>query len=273
MDEGGFVTEGILPLSDPVAVVGIAEKGYLSLQLTAHGEGGHSSAPPRETAVGILSTALHRLERRPFPHGLHGATREMFAYLGPELPFAQRLVFANTWLFQPLILRQLAASPTTDALIRTTTAPTMLEGSIKDNILPQEARGVVNFRIMPGESVESAIERVRRTIDDHRITLAPLEDLWYEPTAVSPPGAPSFEVLQRTIHQLYPDAVVAPYLYIAGSDARHYGALTQNSYRFLPARVNEEVRQRIHGTDERIAVADYLDGIRFYRQLILNSGG
>lgn len=272
LDEGGAVTMGILPLAAPVALVGTAEKGYLSLVLTAEGAGGHSSMPPRQTAVGVLSTAIHRLGSNPFPGGLRGLAAEMFAYLGPEFPFAQRVIFANTWLFRPIIERQLAASPTTNAALRTTTAPTMLEAGIKDNVLPQTARAVVNFRIMPGESSESVIERVRQTIDDPRVAITRLGDgTGAEPSPISPSGSPAFELLQRTIHQIFPDAVVAPFLVVAATDSRHYTGLSRNVYRFLPVRLREDDAARAHGTDERIAVVDYLDAIRFYRQMLLNS--
>jgi carboxypeptidase PM20D1 len=274
LDEGGVISEGIVPGVDaPVALVGVAEKGYVSLELSARGVGGHSSMPPRETAVGIVSRAVHRLERDPFPGRLQGAANEMFAWLGPELPFAQRMAFANLWLFRPLVERQLAASPNTDAALRTTTAATMFEGSVKDNVLPIHARAVVNFRILPGETTETVRERVRRVVDDPRVEIGVHGGFGNDPSPVSSTEAPAFGVLARTVREVFPDALVAPYLVLGATDSRHYAGLTASVHRFMPARITERELAGMHGTDERVAVRSYLEGVRFYRQLILNADG
>jgi carboxypeptidase PM20D1 len=270
LDEGGVIAHGMVPgLAAPVALVGTAEKGYLSLMLEVRQEGGHSSMPPRETAVGTLSAAVARVSSRPFPAALRGATRDMFAYLGPEMPFPQRMAFANTWLFGPLIRRQLAAAPSTDAALRTTTAPTMLEGSPKDNVLPIRAHGVINFRILPGETVETVTDRVRRTIDDPRVALS-VHGFGSDPSPVSPSDDATFALLHRTIREVFPDVLVAPYLVLGATDARHYAGLGEHVYRFLPVRADSEDLSRIHGTDERVSIRDHAEGIRFFRRLILN---
>jgi carboxypeptidase PM20D1 len=271
LDEGAVVLADAAPLNAPVALVGIAEKGYLSLALSVEVEGGHSSMPPRQTAVGILSSAVAKLQDNPFPGGLRGPTRQYLSCVGRELSFFPRMVFANTWLFGPLIERQLAASPSSDALLRTTTAPTMFEGSIKDNVLPGRARAVVNFRIYPGETVESVTDRVQSLIDDPRVQIEPFSGFIEDPSPVSPTGVPAFGILQRTIRQVFSDVVVAPFLTVVTTDSRHYHRLTENVYRFQPVRLLQEDLPRIHGTNERISIESYAAGIRFFRQLILNS--
>lgn len=271
MDEGGLVISDAPPLNAPTALVGIAEKGYLSLALTINGEGGHSSMPPRQTVVGILSSAVAKLQDNPFPGGLRGPTRQFLSFVGPELPFFQRFIFANTWLFGPFIERQFAAAPSSDALLRTTTAPTMLEAGIKENVLPTRARAVVNFRIFPGETVESVTERVRNLIDDSRVHIEPSGNSAENPSPVSSTEAPAYGILQRTIRQVFSEAVVAPYLVVAATDSRHYQRLSENVYRFQPVRLRREDLARIHGTNERISIEGYKDSIRFFRQLIVNS--
>ncbi|MFC1559245.1 M20 family peptidase [Gemmatimonadota bacterium] len=271
LDEGGLVLADAPPLNAPVAMVGIAEKGYVSLALSVEGEGGHSSMPPRQTAVGILSSAVATLQDNPFPGGLRGPTRQYLSYVGPELPFFQRMIFANTWLFGALIERQLAASPSSDAILRTTTAPTMFEGSIKDNVLPLRARAVVNFRIFPGETVESVTERVRNLIDDSRVHIELYSNFTNNPSPVSSTEAPAFGIIQHTIRQVFPDAVMAPFLVVAATDSRYYQRLSENVYRFQPIRLRQEDLSRMHGANERISIEDYADSIRFYRQLIVNS--
>lgn len=271
LDEGGFVMTGAFPLTAPVALVGIAEKGFVSLALSTQGEGGHSSMPPRQTAVGILCSAVAKLQEDPFPGGLRGPTRQLFNYVGPEMSFVSRMFFANTWLFGPLIEWQLATSPSTDALLRTTTAPTMFEGSIKDNVLPICARAVVNFRVFPGETSESVTERIRGIIDDSRVQVETFGSFVEDPSPISSTEVSAFQILQSTIRQVFPDAVVAPYLLVGATDSRYYRRLTENVYRFQPLRLRQEDLTRIHGTNERVSIEGYEQSIRFYRQLILNS--
>ena len=271
LDEGLNVFNGIISgLDSPVALIGIAEKGYLSLELSVESAGGHSSMPPEHTAVGILVDALKKLKEAPFPARLNRPTHEMFAFLGPEMAFDKKLVLANLWLFSSLLEKALAQSPQTNALIRTTLAPTMLNAGIKDNVLPSKASAVVNLRIAPGESTASATQYVRHMIADPAVTILP-QAVQLEPSVVSSIDSASFTVLHKTIRQTIPTAVVAPALLVAATDSRHYRSLTTNIFRFLPVTVGTDDIDRYHGIDERISVEDYERCIRFYAQLIINS--
>jgi len=271
LDEGLNVFVGMISgLHSPAALIGIAEKGYLSLQLTVDSPGGHSSTPPEHTVIGILSRALQKLQQKPFPARLNGPTREMFQFLGPEMSFDKKLVFANLWLFGPLLEKTLAQSPLTNALLRTTLAPTMINAGIRDNVLPAKAAAVVNLRIMPGESNTSVIEYVHRVIADPAVKILPLPPQ-VEPSVVSNIDSPSFRILEKTIRQTIPAAAVAPALLVAGTDSRHYRSLTKNIFRFLPVTVGRGDIERYHGIDERISIEDYERAIRFYAQLIINS--
>lgn len=274
VDEGGVIGQGVMPGVDrPTALIGIAEKGFVSLELTAQAEGGHSSMPPRRGSIGRLSAAIQRLEASPMPARLDGASLKLFDRVGPEMPFAQRAVFANLWLTRPLVIRTLAGAPSSDAMVRTTTAPTIFQAGTKDNVLPSRARAVVNFRILPGDSVPGVVAHVRRVVDDTLVRVRVMQGFSSEPSPVSRTDGEAYRVLERSIRQASPDAVVAPYLVLGGTDARHYHALSDAVFRFLPMRVTPEDLDRIHGTDERIAIRDYLAAIRFYRQLLLNTAG
>ena len=274
LDEGGTVVRGVMPgLAAPLAVVGVAEKGYVSMRLEARGEGGHSSMPPRHTAVGVLARAITRLEDDPFPAVIRGPVEAMLDHVGREMPFALKMVFANRWLTEPLIKRQLAATPTTDASLRTTTAVTMLEGAPKENVLPARARAVVNFRLMPGDSVRGVVERVRRVVADARVTASLDSTTALEPSHVSPSSGAAWETLAKTIRSIYPDAVVAPYLSLGGTDARWYTGLSAHVYRFMPQRWEPDDVARMHGIDERVRISAYVDQIRFYATLVRNVAG
>ncbi len=272
LDEGGLITTGIIPgIAAPTALVAVAEKASVSVDLTVEADGGHSSTPPKQTAIGILSAAIKRLEDNPMPARISGAVERSFAYIGPELHFGQRMVIANLWLFNPLVRQQLAANPTSDATIRTTTAVTIIEGGVKENVLPPKARAVVNFRILPGDKVKDVLEHVRQTVSDSRVNIALHGDNPREPSRISSDDTQSFRLLQRTIVQIFPQALVAPNLSIAATDTRNYENLSDNIYRFAPAKIGADDLKRIHGTNERIAIDNYCDVVRFYVQFLRNS--
>ena len=270
LDEGGAIAEGFMPgLDRPIALLGVAEKGAVSVEIAVEVEGGHSSVPPRQTAIGILSRALVRLEDNPLPGGIQGPFRDMLLTLGREMPFSRRLVLANLWLFGPLVERQLSRIPAADSMMRTSTAVTIVEGGVKANVLPSKARAVVNFRIAPGDTVESVLDHVRRVTADPRVKVVEARET-REPSPVSPADSEGYRLIERTVLEIFPDAVVAPYLLPGGTDSRHFTALTPGVYRFGALRVSSDDLKRAHGTDERISVDGLAQMVAFYLQLLGN---
>ena len=273
VDEGLFIGDGFVAgLGKPLATVGIAEKGYLSVALTATGIPGHSSAPPApgNTAIAMLAAALQRLDQHPLPARLEGAARDLFEALAPEMGGFQRVALSNLWLFGPVVRPQLEKSAGLNSMLRTTTAITIVEGGVKDNVIPERARAVVNFRILPGETRETVLAHVRSVVADERIEVKPVSE-GKDPTPVSPVAAPSYQLLNRTLRSLFPETLVAPALYTAGSDSAAFVGLTDNIYRFTPIRVKPADLARLHGTNERIATANLAELVRFYHQLIRNA--
>ena len=272
IDEGGSIISGIVPGVDkPVAIIGIAEKGYVSLELSVEEEGGHSSMPPKQTAIGILSAAIAKLETHPFPANMDGPGAVMFNYVGPEMDFGMRLVFANRWLFGPVIESQLDKKNSTRATMRTTTAATIFKSGEKENVLPIKASAVVNFRIMPGDSIQGVIDFVTKVVNDQRIHITTTNEFGDEPSFVSDTESESFIAIQKTTQQIFPDVLVAPYLVLGATDSKHYKDLTKNIFRFNPIRLEDADLKRIHGTDERVSIESYKETISFYIQLIKNS--
>lgn len=273
LDEGGSILVDLFPgVTRPVASIGIAEKGYVSLELTVDGAGGHSSVPPTRTAVGQLSTAVDRLQTNRVPANFDAAIGRSFDYLGPEMGLPLRVVFANLWLFQPLVEWRMASEARTDAAIRTTTAPTMFHAGVKENQLPTTARAVVNFRILPGDTVDSVLEHTRRTIDDPEVRIAVLGEA-DNPSPVSDVEGPAFAYLARTIRATNADAVVSPFLVLGATDSRHYVHLSPAGvFRFAPMRTRPDDIHRFHGLNERIGVEDYAGMVRFYGALLRDLG-
>ena len=272
LDEGAIIAIGLVPgVTKPVSLIGIAEKGYMTLVLTVEQAGGHSSTPPPQSAVGILSSAIHNLQNNPFPAKMEGPGMQLFDYVGPEMPFGMKLMFANRWLFNPLIKNELQKSNSTNASIRTTIAPTIFNAGTKENVLPQKATAMVNFRLFPGDSVEYVIEHVKKAIDDPRVMVASSSHHPQEASAVSDVNTESYQVMQRTIRQVFPQSIVAPFLVLAGTDTKHYENVSSNIYRFIPMRMTAEDLGKIHGTNERLSVNNLEEMIKFYIQLIRNS--
>lgn len=270
LDEGGAIADGFLPgLERPIATVGIAEKGAASVEIAVKVEGGHSSVPPRQTAIGILNRAVVSLEENPLPGGIQGPFRDMLLAVGPEMPFARRLVLANLWLFGPLVERQLSKLPAADSMMRTSTAVTIIDGGVKSNVLPSSATAIVNFRIAPGDTVESVLDHVRRVIADPRVTVVAAREA-REPSPVSPTDTDAYRLVERTIQEMFPQAIIAPYLLPGGTDSRHFTSLTPNVYRFGAIRVSTEDLRRAHGTDERISVDGLAEVVAFYMKLLQN---
>ncbi len=276
LDEGGGMTRGMMPgLDQTVAIVGIAEKGYVNLELRVDGPGGHSSAPPRQTNIGILADAIGELEEHPFPARLEGGSLALVQHVAPEMPFGYRLVLGNLWLFRPLVTRIMTASQESAPMVRTTTAATIVEGGVKANVLPITARAVVNFRILPGETKESVLARVRDIVDDDRVQVSIYGDEAVDPSSVSDPDGPAFRLLSRTLRQVTAGerVVVAPYLVTGGTDAKYYSGRSPGVLRFMAATLDGDAMSQIHGTDEHVPLGALATSVAFLQQLIRNSDG
>lgn len=270
LDEGGCVTEGgIEGISNPIAVVGIGEKGYADIELVAESGGGHASMPPKHTAVGEISKAIVELENRPMKPKITEPVKEMLEYIGPEMSFLSRIIIGNLWLFGGLFKKVFAKNNSGNALLRTTTAPTIIEGSNSSNVLAQKSRAVVNFRILPGETSEELIEHIRKTIKNPNIKINPQRV--DEPSKISSTKSDGYKIIEKTIYQIFPDALTTPYLALGSTDARKYQIVCDNVYRFSPYQVNTEDLSRMHGTNERISFENIEKGIDFFIQLIINS--
>jgi carboxypeptidase PM20D1 len=273
IDEGLVITEGVLAgLDRPAALVGVAEKGSMSIVLRAAAPAGHSSMPPPPDtgAIAMMATALRRLDDHQLPAGIRGVAREMFDTLAPEMHGFNRVALSNLWLFGPLVRAQLEKSPSTNAMLRSTTALTMISAGNQHNVLPGSAEATVNFRLLPGDTEQAVMQHVRDVVADDRIQLTPIGEN-YDPPPPSPTTSASFQLINRTLRSVFPGTLVAPGLMIGGTDSRHFSAISEHVYRFSPFRARPEDLPRFHGTNERIATANLAEMVRFYHQLLRNA--
>jgi len=267
LDEGGAVVIGVVPgVERPVALIGIAEKGYVNLRVTARAPGGHSSMPPRSTAIGRLARAIQRIEEHPLPARVAGPTALFLDEIGGHMSFPLGTLVENRWLFGPILRWYLARDPATNAMIRTTTAVTMVEGGVKENVLPDSATATVNFRLLPGDTGADVLAHVREAVDDDGVTLELVPET--EASPVADPASASFELLRASLAEVMPDVIAAPFLSLGGTDTKHYVGLAENSYRFNALRVGPGDRTRAHGVNERIAVSNYAECIAFNQAVI-----
>lgn len=268
--------EGLVVISDnPIsggraAIIGTAEKGYGTLRVTAEATGGHSSAPPSDGGgVATLSKAVLAITGKPFPLALRGPGADMVKVLAADAPFAVRMAVANEWLFGRLVIAQAAATPPGAALLHTTIAPTMLKGSPKENVLPQDATAWINYRIAPGDTSAAVMARAKAAVGDLPVTLA-----WNappnEPTPVSSTRSWGWQVLSATAGAVA-DAPVAPSLVTGGTDSRYLTSVAKDVYRFQPLELSLKDVTMIHGTNEHITLKNLEKMVQFYARLIVTS--
>ncbi len=272
LDEGLAVTKGMVPMiKKPVALIGTSEKGLQYVNLVVDMPGGQSSIPEKESSLTVLSKAINNIVKKQMKPSISGSVNDFIRYIGPEMPFYAKAIFANKWLFKRIILKIYTGSASGNALVRTTTAPTFFNAGVKNNVIPTEAKAVVNFRILPGETSADVTDHLLKVVADKRVRIETIKELTYEPSPVSPLTVPGFKNIFITLRQIYPETAVAPNIMLASSDGKFFSAVTNNIYRFSPIVVNSDDMARIHGLNERTKIEDYNKGIGFYYQLIRNS--
>lgn len=268
VDEGGAVVEDVFPgVKAPCALVGTGEKGMMDLEFKVKSNGGHASAPPPHTPVGVLARACTAVENHPFPCEIAPPAAEMFDTLGRRSSFALRLVFANLWLFRPVLNAMCKKQGgEMNALMRTTVAFTQMEGSRGSNVLPPEARMVANLRLTGSTTMESAIEYLRGVVNDPSVELRAIHGM--NPSRFSDTTSEGWSKLRTAIAQTWTDAIISPYLMVACSDSRHFCRISDNVFRFSAMALSKEERGTIHGNDERVPVEKIRTLVAFYIRLL-----
>jgi len=269
LDEGGIIVKDVFPgITKAIAFISTGEKGDMNVEMTVFEKGGHSSVPPKETAIDILSTAIIKLNKNPMPARLQEPTIEMFNILAPHFDGKTRFAVRHRRLFGKKILKKLSNNPGTNALIRTVMSTTMLQGGAKENSLPTFAAVNLNIRILQGDSIESVMHYIHKTANDPRIQLT-LKRYSHNPSPITPSNGKAWQVLSNTIKNNWPDIVISPLVAPGTTDSRHYSSLSKTILRFIPVTVNKESKEQIHGINERIGISEYFKSIQFYTELII----
>jgi carboxypeptidase PM20D1 len=272
LDEGSAVILDAPLINGPAILIGIAEKGYATLQVTAKSEGGHSSMPPKETGVVNLARAVVAINDQPFPLELKGPGVQMLGALADRKGGATRVAMANTWLFGGMIKNKASETPGGAAMLHTTIAPTMLQGSPKENVLPQTATALINYRIAPWNSSADVMARAQSAVGKMPVTLS-----WVkpprEPSKISSTESQGWKLVTAAAAADAPGAVVAPYLVVAGTDSRSFEGISKDVYRFMPMHFRTKDVGMIHGTNEHMETDSFKRMINFYARLIMTSSG
>jgi carboxypeptidase PM20D1 len=265
LDEGMAALDRHPLTGGPASMIGISERGSGALRVRAVGQPGHSSMPPPETAVSLVSEAVVRIHDMPIERRLEGGPAlGMMRALAPELSLTNRMAVSNEWLFGPLLRQRMASNPAAQALLGTTIAPTMISGGVRENVLPAEATAIINFRLHPRDSAADILRRARQRVAD----LDGVTVDWSEPpreaSVISSTTSTSYALIAALSHAILPDAPVAPGLVLAGTDSRHYSEVAENVYRFQPILLTAEDLELPHGVNERLSIANLERMIRFY---------
>jgi carboxypeptidase PM20D1 len=272
LDEGGAVVDGVIPgVTVPTAMVGVAERGVMTLLLTARDSGGHASTPPATPATARLARAIDRLHRNPSPPRLAPPVRAMLSTVAPHAPQPLRSVLRSLAVTGPLVAVVLSRlGPEMNAIVRTTAVATELSGAPGENVLATTARASINIRLLTGDTVAGAAERARRVIADPEVEIEVRHGS--DPSPVSPWRGEAWRRLATTVRDtLGEDVVTTPYLQLGASDSRWFTAISDHVYRFTPFHLTRSERDALHAHDERIRVDVWLRGIGFYRELIAAS--
>lgn len=269
LDEGGEISEGkTKELGRPLAVIGIAEKGHVSFELSVNKEGGHSSLPAKQTAIDILNTALYRLKNSPPPARLTTPVMEFIGRVGSSSDnLGHRLAAANLWLFEGMVKRLLSDQPEGYALIHTTIVPTVLEAGVKENVIPSKARAIVDCRILPGESIESTVRFIRETVKDPLVVVREIGQFSSDPSSITDTASPAFRRLVSAVSQTVPWVLPAPYLMVGGTDSRFYRRISDGVVNFFPM----TDAKGAHGINERLPIIDLQRGIHLMSTIIEES--
>lgn len=264
LDEGGLLTQNVVAgVTIPVAHINGAEKGYATFTLSTRATPGHASMPPRETAISRLASAILRITQQRIEPSLTKPVSEMFRALAPVLPTAQKIAVANLWLSEPLLLKELQKQKTTAAMIETTVAPTIIHAGNKDNVLPDYAEAKINFRLLPGQTLDSLRSHLENVIADQQVTLH-LESFRSNPTPYAGSGNKIWDLLAHNTQKHFPKAIITPGLTVGTTDARHYVPITNYQYRFLPILLEQEDIDGFHGINERISLENWHRMIHWY---------
>ena len=268
VDEGGAVVENVFPgVKTPCGLIGIAEKGMVDVKYEVESAGGHASAPKPHTPVGVLSQACCKIENHPFKTHITKPVREMFDTLGRHSTFLYRMIFANLWVFSPVlaILGKIQGGEM-NALLRTTVAFTQMQGSDAANVIPPKASMVSNIRLNPSDSVDSALDYLKKTINDDSIKLSVISSM--EPSRISQTNCDAYNKVAKAVASTWKGCITSPYLMVQCSDSRHYGRISDKVYRFSAMDLTSEERATIHGNNERIRVEAIHRATEFYIRLI-----
>ena len=271
IDEGGAIIDKAEDGMDrPYAVIGITEKGYMDVKITAQGKGGHSSTPPRNTPAARLFAFANEIERkRPFQKGILPEVEEMFNQMAPSFPFPLRLVLGNQWLFRPLLMALMPkVSPFGEAVMATTCCFTMMQGSDAANVIPKEPYLIANLRTSVHQDCKSSLKVLRRYAKKHDVQIEVL--MQRDASPVSNIRSGKYKYLVNRIHEHFPDVGIAPYVIMGGTDCRHYHCLTENALRFCPVRMTAAQSASCHAVDENVTLSALAEGVRFFKDFLTN---
>lgn len=268
LDEGGAIIKANIRglIDGNLAGIGIAEKGYSDYKISVKAKGGHSSQPPKHTAVGMISKAVRDLENHQFKSKMLPSVYNLFSHVGRYTSFPARMVMCNLRLLKPVFIAVMKKFPPAATFVRTTTACTMLSGSPASNVLPQSASVTVNFREMPGDTIADTKAHIKNVIKNKEIEVEFLKGK--EASKVSSTDSEAFKAIDKLAMQISEKNIVAPFLVMGGTDSYHYEEICDNMYRFSPFTLDTAIMLTTHGTNERIPIDQLPIGVEFFKRYI-----
>lgn len=268
-DEGGYVVSPqsvIKSIDKAIALVGVAEKGFLTLQITVKGTGGHSSMPPKKGSLVLAAEIIDELNNHQMEPMVTEPIEFFLKNVGGAMDFKSQLAIANQWALKGTLINSLEKDAASNALIRTTTALTMAHSSDAPNVLSATTEITVNFRILQGNSVDDVLNHVKQICEGYDVDYKVISSR--EPSKISDINGEPFRKVQKTIAEVYPNAIISSYLTIGGTDAYKYEIVSDNVFRFMPVEINQYDQRLIHNDNESITIDNYMRMIHYFKLLM-----
>ncbi len=269
LDEGGMVVkEPIAGANGTFAMVGVGEKGYIDLKFTAKSNGGHASAPGKNTPLARLAQFICEAEKaKVFDVEMSDTVKEMLSRIAPTMSGIMKTACGNVGAFKPLLQKVMPmVSPAAAAMLRTTLAFTQSKGADGSNVIPQEAWVVGNMRYSHHQGRDASVNAITELAKKYDIETQVIDD--GGESKLTDFKGEQFKFIEDAVRATLPNIEPVPYIMNGASDSRYFNRVSDNCIRFVPFVIDNVQLNSVHGIDECVDVDTLPSAVDFYKYVI-----
>ncbi len=272
LDEGGMILdEPIGGAKGRFAMIGVGEKGQMDLKFTARSSGGHASTPPKNSPLVRLGKFMAAAEKsNVFEVKMSPTVKATLKALSTSMSGPLKLVLGHPSLFSPVLCRVMPSiSGAAGAMLKTTLAFTMAEGSQGYNVLPEEAYVIGNMRYSHHQGGQSSVEAIKRLAEKFDIETEIIHHGFDSP--LSSHQSSAFKLVETAVGATFDGVKTSPYVMNAASDSRFMSRVCDDCLRFAPFTISAKQLASVHGVDECVDVETLSGAVDFYKYLMENA--